>query len=73
MNTFKPQSTRKETKDTIQTASIFQYGNGYRVKYIKTDTDKNNTRMLAGFDKDFSDLSQAEALYTDAVKTIETN
>lgn len=70
MITFKNQFTRKEKSNTVEVARLFQYSNGYRVQYTQTSNDKNDSRLLAGFDKDYAELSQAEAMYADVLETI---
>jgi len=71
MTTFKTQTTRKETKNAIKTAVIFEYGNGYRVKYTVTDTDKNATHVLSTFDKEYTEQAQAEQAYEDILDFME--
>lgn len=71
MPTFQEKHQRKETKTTVKNVRLFQYGNGYRVQYTKTDKDINATHLLAHSDKEYSDIAQAEQAYEDILDFME--
>ena len=48
------------TKNTVVTINKFQYGNGFRVKYTKTDRDPGMTHLLDHADSTFNFPHEAD-------------
>jgi hypothetical protein len=53
-------------KGKIGTATMFEYGNLYRVKYSITDRDPNKTHTLAEWDREYLDEQDAQKKYDSA-------